>query len=252
MLLLVSWPTGTFENVMPFDAIYLKAYAKRKLGYSSTGIEVELDDDQLQDSIDDALEIYGRFKPKRLRGIITVSMGVEAYDLGTLLIPPPRGVLELQWRHMGANVEAMEFTNLLLHMPQFPFGDFQHLASAKQWLKTLSRVIGTESDWEFDEASKKLFIANIPIDADKAMIYYIVDPALSDIPNSEQRYIKDLVLAESMLNLAFVRGKHKGIPTPVGNISMNAKELEERGSFLKATTVENIQRTSLEPVPMIG
>lgn len=227
----------------------LRDYTLRKLGYPVT--VVELTPEQVDTAIADAFGKFNQYlcvgEPRLLSnrtGSVRVRLGEQ--DRGVLycscLIPRDY-----------VNIEQTDIFQILYRMvfPRLPLGDWYMM---KSFYKMYQEVRGTDPDWYFDDSTHSLYVdcTSGPYD-----VFYVVsqDLTITDFPKMKQAYqqdLRELIVAESKIILARIRGKFGGsIPVPGGTLQTDAAELKSEGESKKAeieAKLDQIARFSVSPI----
>lgn len=202
-------------------------------------IDVELDNTQIQAAIDQSLRIWGRQMPMEYKGQVQIVSGVQVYDLNSLY-PGIRGVTYYQEEPIdfNASVEFDIFRDRVWHLPVPNVTD---IALDQVYLNTLRYVGSTEGEWNFDEATKNLYINPIPSRAFKAYIVYTKDPTV-DQATSRYDWVPEMALALSKETLGLIRRKHGDkIPGRELEISLDGNSLIQEAKETKDKLLEQLE-----------
>lgn len=217
-----------------------REYILRKLG--ACAVSVELSPEQVDDSINDALDLFNQYMCK-------AEPRVAESRSGSVEIPlqeNDRGVINVKILFPNSYREyaQMNIFEVMYRMvfPRLPLGEWYTL---KTYYKMYQQVRGTEPDWYEDESTKTLWVDcwSGPYD-----IFYVVstDLDVEDIPTLQKAYtrmFKKLAVAEAKMVLARIRGKFgNSIPVPGGNLMLDGADLKSEAATEKAEVEEKLEK----------
>jgi len=221
----------------------VRKYIKRRLGYPST--VVELENEQLDDAIEDALEEFNnhlcRFEPRVAygrSGAVQIQLDEES-ERGVAMVK----VLYPEENRIAANFNIFEIMYRMI-FPHMPLGEWVML---KSYYELYQRTRGTDPDWYLDRTNRVLHVdcASGPYD-----IFYLVvkDVRVEDFSEGQRQYLskfRKLCVANAKLTLAEVRGKFTAtIPVPGGSLTTNAEKLIADGLLDKQEIREWLEKTA--------
>lgn len=247
-------------------------YIKKELGYPV--VNVELMDEHIIQSIDDALRIFNNWTSSVELRVAYNQQDAVVLDLGSEV----RGVLEVKMlypetQRAGTAVDPDEESagqpivgsstlsdrvnifEMMYRMvfPKFPISDWYMYRS---FYEMFQKVRGTDPDWKYDKFNHKLYVDcwTGPYD-----IYYVVasDLTLESLSSGESQYTQmflDLVCARAKLILSRIRGKFgNSIPAPDGQISTDADILRQEGIEKEKEVVDRLRgKAKFSCVGIIG
>lgn len=194
-------------------------------------IVVEIDDETITEVIEQVLSIYGTYKPVEKVGTISVLSGQQKYSLTASVIG--KGIVEIFRPDLLRSPISLDQFNVFsyhTHLPNLDPGDFY---MERVWWKEVRMSAGSDDDWYMDfdpdDGTATLFINPIPSTAYTLNYVYVVDPSLTQVPASDDDFIKDYVLAMCKIIVGEIRSKFSGVEGAEGAITMNGTELKAEG-----------------------
>jgi len=223
---------------------------KRKLGYPAINLELSLE--QYKDAIKDSLRFYSRIKPKIvnrdtnniLRGGVDSSYiqlnHEEMKDLIDVVACDYKNILEQRFNYSG-----------LIDTPVVPYSwqsDASRYTLEMQKIKMNASAIGYDGDWTYDENMGRIFLA--PVVKGGETVRYVLTKirSISDIPVVDEDLFKKLAEAFCRDVLADIRGKYSGIPSPGGDLTLDADRQQAKADALKAEVKTDLMSQSF-PTP---
>jgi hypothetical protein len=194
----------------------LCAYIFRQLG--SPQWIVELTKQQAVDAIQDALALYGQWRPYvRVQAITLIrsqSRYLEDVDCG-------QGVAVVNFVEPLPSPTAIFYGNLIDPAPMFKTG-LDDYDTFLRWRKTWARVTSVQPDWYWDDFEKVLFIHN-PIERyhAAAFCYFSFTDTVSLDPFGAD-WVKQYALEKARWTYASILMKYSGaIPAPVAQLTLS-------------------------------
>lgn len=199
-------------------------------------IEVELENETIDEVIDQVLGIYGTYKPVEKVGTINVLSGTQKYTLTADQVG--KGIIEIfrpDLMRSAVSLDSFDVFKYHTHVPNLDPGDY---FMERVWWKEVRMSAGSDDDWLLDfnpdDGTATFYVNPIPSEAFTLKYIYVVDPTLTQVPASDDDFIKDYVLAMCKLIVGEIRSKFKGVEGAESAINMNGEELKSEGKEEKA------------------
>jgi hypothetical protein len=207
----------------------IKKYVRRMLG--EPVIEVEIEDDTIQEVIDQVLGIYGTYKPVEKVGTINVLSGQQKYTLTAAQVG--KGIIEIFRPDLlrgPISLDQFDVFKYHTHLPNLDPGDY---FMERVWWKEVRMSAGSDDDWLLDfnpdDGTANFYVNPIPSTAFTLKYIYVVDPTLTQVPASDDDFIKDYVLALCKIIVGEIRSKYSGVEGAESSITMNGEALKGEG-----------------------
>jgi len=228
-------------------------YVKVMLGFPV--IDVELEKDQFSVIIEQVLGIYGTYKPVEKRDTISILSGQQNYSLTAAQVG--KGIIEVNKPDpMRENISLTDFDIFDYHtkfVPSLDPGDFY---AERLYYKEIKRSAGVDFDWEVvynpDDGTAVLYVSPEPDEAFTLDYTYVVDPTLTQVPASDDDFIKDYVLAMCKQVLGRILRKHKGVRGAEGQIELDGPELMQEGKEEQNSLNEYLDNRGQIVPPIVG
>ncbi len=212
-------------------------YARRKLG--EPVIELNIDDDQIQDRLDDALQLYREYHYDGVERNYLKHQITQA-DIDNEFIPAPDPIQSVT----RAFVFSGLFNNTIFNFPArfslsrigtlggfatAPFINLTQLDITNRWLSLAQQMLNPEKPIQFNKVTNKIFIDmnwDEEVQVDEFLIFevwVVVDPeAFREVFNDVwlKQYFTALVKKQWAGNLS----KYEGIQLP-GGVTWNGAQL---------------------------
>jgi hypothetical protein len=215
---------------------------------------VELDDTQITAMVEQALGIYGTYKPVEKFGSVAVLASQQKYDLTQAEIG--RGIIELfrpDLLRAAISLDQFDVFKYHTHLPNLDPGDYY---AERVWWKEVRRSAGSDDDWEFildpTTGDGTLYLSPIPSEAYTCTFIYVVDPTLTEVPLSDDDWIKDYVLAMAMQVLGRMRRKFGSVQGAEASIDLDGAELVSEGTELRTQMEEYLTGRGQIVAPIRG
>jgi len=217
----------------------IRDYIKRKFGHPT--VHVELEDDQLQDAVEEALAWFAG-----LVGIVhtdsLTANGTGEYDVNddvsivTEVVPTPSNLDSLVTPFAWADVEL---TPMAYGYRISGLGRYSELLQYMQYLEQAKRLVGADFDWEWDRAARKLRLSPAEL-VSGTVIYYYTPKSLSldNLTPYEVRLIRQYAYAEAMEVLGQIRSKYSELPSSTGGVTLNGETLLANAEALRESLEE--------------
>ena len=216
----------------------VRQWIRRKLGHPT--VCVELDDDQLNESIKDAFVWWSAYRGWYRHGELQFVAGQPTYDLSSVR-PSVTDVMDIYF----PTDPSLDITGAwpgFLDIEGFPYGDEAFADSEGgfysglvQWLQTrklASHVLSSERDWMYDTTNQILTITPgnpLPQWGGKCVYLYETPFLMEDldkVPQPDAFLIRERALAEAVYTLGRIRGKYPGgLPAAQGNVQLDGSDL---------------------------
>lgn len=231
----------------------IQQYVKVMLGFPV--VDVELTKDQFTVITAQVLGIYGTYKPVEKRDTISVLSGQQNYSLTAAQVG--KGIIEVNKPDpVRENVSLTDFDIFDYHTKFTPSLDPGDFYAERLYYKEIKRSAGVDFDWEVvydpDDGTAVLYLSPEPDEAFTLDYIYVVDPTLTQIPASDDDFIKDYVLAMCKQVLGRIRGKHKGVRGAEGAIELDSAELLAEGQEEKRGLDEYLSNRGQIVPPIVG
>ena len=207
----------------------IKRYVRRMLGEPT--IVVEIEDETIDEVIEQTLSIYGTYKPVEKVGTINVLASQQKYTQTATEVG--KGIIEIfrpDILRSPVSLDQFDVFKYHTHLPNLDPGDFY---MERVWWKEVRMSAGSDDDWlldfNHDDGTATFYVNPIPSSAFTLKYIYVVDPTLTQVPASDDDFIKDYVLAMCKIILGEIRSKFKGVEGAEGAINMNGEELKAEG-----------------------
>lgn len=200
----------------------LKNYIVRQLG--GPVWNVELTDQQILDTIQDALSLYSQWVPTIRLGAIQLVRGQFKYLAG---VDVGLGVVKVDFVEPNPVPTEIFYGNLINPAPLFRTG-LDEYDIFLRWRKTWARVTSIQPDWIYDEIEKALYIHN-PIERYYAGVQcYGPHTRTEDLDHTGAEWVKKYAMAKSSLLLGSLWMKFTGaIPGPVKDIQLDSSRRDK-------------------------
>jgi hypothetical protein len=217
-------------------------------------IKVELDDEQIDEFIDQALGIYGTYKPVEKLGTINVIAGQQKYDLTASQVG--KGIVEVfkpDLLRQPISLDQFDVFKYHTHLPNLDPADYY---MERVWWKEVRRSAGSDDDWfldyDNDDGTASLYINPIPSESFTLSYIYVVDPTLTQVPQSDDDLLKDYVLAMCKETVGEIRSKFKGVDGAESAINLNGEELKSEGREERTKIDEYLENRGQVVAPIRG
>ena len=228
----------------------IKGYISRSLGGGV--IQVELTEDQLNDSVYEAKMWFmgnlGQFKNKILNispnggyvdvaedclSVVDVYFDIERSDLFD----------QFDWAGVEVNPLAIGGYGAYYGGMVGMGGGYSFLVQSMQYRETARRVLGTDRDWEWDSNDRKLRLyptSGTNIGTAVFVVYMTDDIDLSKTRPYEYRIIRKYAYATAMETLGQIRSKYAEGPSATGSIALNGADLIGNADIMRENLKQEI------------
>lgn len=237
----------------------------------SSGVTVELDNDDYQKCLKDMIRVYNRNRPQRARQNLYVSPSQKKYGpLGTdpstqqIVIPTIQGVVAVSFVTNQAPVtDPFDTINngigRVLSGSGTPFGEIDQQL---QYIKMARNVASSEPEYQTAWEGSQLFIyvdiARTPVLCSIEYTYHLTpddDPntGIGMMPDGDVDFMVGFVTARAKQILSTIRGKHGGILNPDGQTDpVDWEELRQQGVEEEEKFEEKIKERRRPLLPILG
>lgn len=198
-------------------------------------IVVELENEQIEEMISQALGLYGTYKPIERIKQFQVLASQQKYTFSTAECG--RGIIEYfkpDLLRQPISLEQFDVFKYHTHLPNLDPGDF---FMERVWWEEVRRSAGSDDDWDFEpdpvNGGGSLYVNPIPSDSYSACYIYVCDPTLTQVPPTDDRWIKSYTLALCKEILGNIRSKFEGVDGQESAIRMDGMKMREEGASEK-------------------
>lgn len=208
----------------------VKQYIRTMLG--EPVVKVELTDEQLTELINQALDSYGTYKPVEKMGTLNVLADTQKYTLTANQVG--RGIVEWFPKHpflRSPSLDQFDVFKYHSHLPNLEPGDY---FMERQWWKAVRESAGSDDDWEFildpTTGGGTFYISPSPSEGYTGSYIYVVDPTLTEVPTTDDDWIKDYALAMAKQILGHIRRKFGNVQGAETSLDLDGAELISEGT----------------------
>lgn len=239
----------------------LKDYALRKLGFPV--IELNLDDDQVEDRIDEALDMFRLYHVDAVEKTY-LKHKVTAGDIANTYIEIPENIIgvnkifSLAATQVGSggqlnfNIFDLTYQLRLNELYDFTSADYVYFSLANQHLRTLEMLFIGDVPIRFNRHAGKLYLDN-PWDRRLTVDSYFIAEAYVVLPESNTRFWNDTWLKRYTTALIKQQWgtnlkKFSGVQLP-GGIVLNGQQIYDEATR-ECSDLEQEIRDMYEAPPM--
>jgi hypothetical protein len=229
------------------DRPTLKDFVKRALGFPK--VEIELDDAQIYDSMDAAVEIFSQHYPIRrslVKNIASTTVTLTAAEAGI-------GVYDVRLKSAAESpLGGVGLIDVSLGPVDYVGVYGTGLADVviqQQYNKTADVVMGTDFDWEWDEES--LTITVQPEAVGDVEIITLHEWDIAQIPLKFRSWIRRYTIAEARERQGLVRRKLGSVPGASTAMDLDGGDQVGEGREDKTELLEEIRNAFGDRVPPI-
>jgi hypothetical protein len=208
--------------------VTIEQYVRRALG--SPVIEVELTTEQITEMANQALGIYGTWKPIEKFASTSVIPPTQKYTLAAGSYG--RGVIEV-WQpdllRQPISLDQFDVFKYHTRLPNLDPGDFY---AERIWWKEVRRSVGSDEDWIIEEnhdGTAEIYITPIPSESYVLGLVFVVDPTFDEVPPTDDDFIKEYTLAMCKEVLGRIRRKFVSVQGAESTIDMDGEQLVSEG-----------------------
>jgi len=211
----------------------IEQYVRRMLG--SPVVEVELDAEQVEEAANQALGIYGTYKPVEKVKVFQVLQSSQQYTWTQSEIG--RGVIEFfqpDLLRTPISLDQFDVFKYHTHLPNLDPGDFY---MEKVWWSEVRRSAGSDDDWEWIpdpvNGGGTLYISPPPSQGYNGAVIYVVDPTFTEVPPTDDDWIKEYTLGMCKQILGRIRSKFTGVQGAESTLDMDGETLRAEGTEMR-------------------
>ena len=231
----------------------LVKYVRERLGEPVIVVEL-MDEFHIKPSIVQALEIYGSYKPVERIGNFQVTIQKQNYVFTA--VQCGRGIIDLfkpDLLRQPISLEQFDVFKYHTHLPNLDPGDY---FQERVWWEEVRRSAGSDDDWYFEpdpvNGGGTLYINPIPSDSYRVGFIYVKNPTITEVPDTDDQWIKDYTLAIAKEILGEIRSKFDGIDGQESSLKMNGMTLRSEGKDERAKLEERLQKRGQIVAPIRG
>lgn len=215
----------------------------RTLGYPF--VKVELTEEHVQDSIEDAVRWFVAKKGVEKQKIITIDQS----DNGYLLPEDVDVVLGVDREYTATNL-AMLYSSATLIDDRLPYvlypgaqqgGGFSAILQSQQYSEMGKRILSSEEDWR--QEGRMLYLFPAPNTGAQFRLRYKANTLeVEKLSERDHDLIKRFAMAMAKMRLGNIRSKYSSFPGAQGNTELDgARLLSESQSEVETLTTEVAQ-----------
>ena len=248
---------------MPNTVLTAKNIKKRietRLGAS--GVFIELEDDDINESISQAIELYNQIRPAKRRAGVQTSTQQSRYVIvdaqGATSFPGIAGIVDVQFitrRTQPAQVDPFDPFDTALAGVTLGSGSgetYGEIAQRLMYSEDAARIVDSDPDWESLWEGPELILylsiprAHIEVGMEYS-VYYAPDENVNNgmqlIPNGDVEILLRYMTAVAKVILGRVRVKHGGTVNPEGGVDeIDGGALLQEGSEDMNTIREEMEK----------
>ena len=208
------------------NADQLKLWILRTLG--APVIKVELTDDHLIDSIEDARRWFTSKKGVKRSAVLPPSQD-GSYDLP----PEVEVVLDVAFTSTPFDFSTI-FAPFILPEQQIPYsvfaaqatgGLYSNFAQLLQYIDTAKKIISADQDWRQEGRRLYTFPSRSPTTASLIIDYKTNQVTIEQLEEKDHDMVKQYSLALAKMRLGRIRSKYDAYPTAQGSVTMDGATL---------------------------
>jgi hypothetical protein len=206
----------------------IEQYVRRRLG--EPVITVELKKDQIEEIANQALGIYGTWKPIEVWATTPVIPPGQKYTLTAAQFG--RGIIEVfrpDLLRQPISLDAFDVFKYHTRLPNLDPGDFY---AERIWWKEVRRSAGSDEDWIVEnkhDGTADIYITPIPSESYVLSFIIVKDPTFAEVPPTDDDFLKQYVLAMCKETLGLIRRKFGSVQGAETSIDMDGNELVAEG-----------------------
>lgn len=217
---------GTMSAALTLKTI--EQYVRRRLG--EPVITVELTKDQIVEIANQALGIYGTWKPVEVWATTPVIPPGQKYTLTADKYG--RGIIEVfrpDLLRQPVSLDQFDVFKYHTRLPNLDPGDFY---AERIWWKEVRRSAGSDDDWIVDDkldGTADIYVSPIPSESYVLGLVIVKDPSFSEVPLTDDDFIKQYTLAMCKETLGLIRRKFGSVQGAETTIDMDGDQLVQEG-----------------------
>jgi hypothetical protein len=255
---------------MPNTVLTEKTIKKRietRLG--SSGVAIELEDDDIKEVIAQAIELYNQIRPGKRRAGIAASTQQRRYVIvdvnGNTNFPGIAGIVDVQFitrRTQPAQVDPFDPFDTALAGVTLGSGSgetYGEIAQRLMYSEDAARIVDSEPEWhsDWEGAELVLYLDIVRSHVEAAMEYSVhyapdnnADTGMQLIPNGDVEILLRYMTAVAKIILGRIRVKHGGTVNPDGGVDeIDGAALLQEGSEDMTSIREEMERRRVPLAP---
>jgi hypothetical protein len=228
-------------------------YVRERLGEPVIVVELE-DEFHIKAAISQALEIYGSYKPVERIGSFQVVIQKQNYVFTSAQCG--RGIMDLfkpDLLRQPISLEQFDVFKYHTHLPNLDPGDY---FQERVWWEEVRRSAGSDDDWYFEpdpvNGGGTLYISPIPSGSYQVGFIYVKNPTLTEIPDTDDQWLRDYTLAICKEILGRIRSKYDGIDGQESALKMDGSVLLSESKEERDRLTERLQKRGQIVAPIRG
>lgn len=225
---------------------------KRRMGHPQ--VVVELEEADYQDALDFALRFYSRIKPLKInRSTSNVLAGGQYIQLTDEELTDLIDVVACDYIPLFKGYQSF---GGLIDQPGIIFGNYTKTGASRylqsmQMLEMNAQTLGFDGDWVYVESDGRIYFTP-PVKQVEVKYVLTKVRTVATIPYVDEDLFMKLVESYSRDKLADIRGKMKNIPSPAGEIVLDADEQRAKAESLRVEVEEKLKAERLPTPFMFG
>lgn len=221
------------QQIQDQKADLIKKYIKRRLGEPI--VDVELEDDHLNDSIDDAKRWLSSIMGQTRIGIVNTngsggefSVPDDCQEVVDVYFEEGRDKILDVFDWAGVELAPVGYGSYF----STPSGAYSYIQQWQAYLEHGKKVVGVDPMWEYDRFDRILRLypsdgrdAGGSFGSKVAILYQTAEIDLLKLHNYEFDLVRRYALASAMEVLGYMRTKYATVPSAQGEQSLNGDTL---------------------------
>ena len=217
-------------------------------------VEVELTDDQIEEAAVQCLGIYGTYKPVEKLKVFSIIAGKQDYTWTEPEIG--RGVIEFfkpDLLRTPISLDQFDVFKYHTHLPNLDPGDYY---MERVWWNEVRMSAGADDDWDWitnpTVGGGTLFISPPPSESSNGSVIYVIDPSFTEVPPTDDDWIKEYTLAMCKQILGHIRSKFTNVQGAESSLDMDGETLRSEGDKLREDLEEYLKGRGQVIAPIRG
>lgn len=229
----------------------IRNYVRLSLGWPV--IDVELENEQIDAMANQAIGIYGTYKPIEKFATTSVISPGQKYTLAAGSYG--RGVIEVfvpDLLRQPISLDQFDVFKYHTRLPNLDPGDFY---AERIWWKEVRRSAGSDEDWFIEEnhdGTAEIYINPIPSQSYVLGFIFVADPSFTEIPPTDDDWVFDYTLAMCMELLGRIRSKFTAIQGAESSLDMDGETLRSEGAEKRREMEEYLANRGQIVAPIRG
>lgn len=237
----------------------LKDYAFRRLGGTSQGADIELDDEDVRNAVSDVLAFYSKHRPLHVNESWVATGDISQHVWKTKHV---RGMYDLQmtnWLLSGGetDIECRVLSGGVGGLfpyaaGGFPRMDLRFYELQRQWMKIAQRELGSEPQYHLLEDRSAVWVYS-PGQNMRCTAELSIDITnTEDVRRGDVKWFRDYLVCLLKEPLGRARSKYDQIPGATGMIRMDGERLLTEHFISKDKLEEQLVKTRIDLCPSWG